>query len=112
MSERLDLGPLQLTRALQRATLTLSDPDEVTLEIPAEYDQALQAAVGQMMTEGVTIEMDLQGLTGISSRQLALMLTLRKLVLERQAKLPLRGVTPGVQRVLELTRTRQFFDVL
>ena len=45
-----------MTRALQRATLTLSDPDEVTLEIPAEYDQALQAAVGQMMTEGVTIE--------------------------------------------------------
>jgi anti-anti-sigma regulatory factor len=112
MTDRIDLGPLQLTRRQQCATLTLSDPDEVTLEIPAEYDQALHATIDQMLAEGVSVEMDLEGLPGISSRQLALMLTLRKLVLEQQPRLPLRGVTPGVQRVLELTRTCQFFEVL
>jgi anti-anti-sigma regulatory factor len=55
--------------------------------------------------------MDLQELPAISSRQLGLMLALQKALADRHDKLCITGLSTGVRRLLNLTRTAQFFDI-
>jgi len=55
--------------------------------------------------------MDLQGLPAISSRHLGLMLALQKALAGHYQRLPMTGISDGVRRLLNLTRTAQFFEI-
>ncbi|MBN2445895.1 MAG: STAS domain-containing protein [Phycisphaerae bacterium] len=110
MAELIDLGPLTLVRDGDHATITFAQPDATILEVPEHYEDELHAALDPLLADGVSFAVDLAGRRAISSRQLGLMLTLQKTVRKRQPLLTLRGVTTGVQRVLEITRTAQFFE--
>ena len=43
---------------------------------------------------------------------LGLMLALQKTLADRGERLRLTGISPGVRRLLDLTRTNRFFDVV
>jgi anti-anti-sigma regulatory factor len=108
-----DLGPLTLSQKGDRWRFTLTTPHEMTLELPADYDRHLTAKLKPLFGPGrkPAIEMDLQGLPAISSRHLGLMLALQKALADHCQRLPLTGISDGVRRLLNLTRTVQFFDI-
>lgn len=111
--ETCDLGPLTLAAAAERWRFTLTSPTEMTIELPPDYEQFLRARLRRFLESPgqPTIEMDLEDLPAISSRHLGLMLSLQKTLADRCERLRLTGISPGVQRLLSLTRTSQFFDI-
>jgi ABC-type transporter Mla MlaB component len=111
--EKCDLGPLTLAAARDRWRFTLTNPNEMTLELPPDYEQFLRKRLEPFLKSRAepAIEMDLEDLPAISSRHLGLMLSLRKALADRCEHLQVRGISPGVRRLLKLTRTSQFFDI-
>lgn len=109
-----DLGPLTLAAEKDRWRFTLTAPTEMTLELPADYGEFLRQRLAHVCQSAgqFAIEMDLQDLPAISSRHLGLMLALQKTLADRCERLRLTGVSPGVRRLLDLTRTSRFFDVV
>jgi anti-anti-sigma regulatory factor len=109
-----DLGPLTLTTDPDRWRFTITAPNEMTLELPPDYEQFLRERLEPHFRSAgqPAIEIDLQDLPAISSRHLGLMLALQKAVAERCERLRVTGVSMGVRRLLGLTRTNQFFDIV
>ena len=112
MSESPDLGPLNLLHDGSVWRFTLGQPSDVTLEVPPDYDQRLTEALGSVIDANDTSPavIDLEGVPAISSRQLGLMLALRRTLYRRGEALRIIGLSDGVRRLLELTRTEQFFQ--
>ena len=108
-----DLGPLTLTQDADRWRFTLTAPSEMTLELPLDYQRFLSEKLRPLLTpsQSPAIEMDLQNLPAISSRQLGLMLALQKSLADRHERLCVTGLSTGVRRLLNLTRTAQFFNI-
>jgi anti-anti-sigma regulatory factor len=104
---------LTLAAARDRWRFTLTNPNEMTLELPPDYEQFLRKRLEPFLKSRAepAIEMDLEDLPAISSRHLGLMLSLRKALADRCEHLQVRGISPGVRRLLKLTRTSQFFDI-
>jgi anti-anti-sigma factor len=108
-----DLGPLTLAAKKNHWRFTLTAPTEMTLELPPDYEHFLHEKLEPFLrsSEQLKIEMDLQDLPAISSRHLGLMLALQKALVGQCDRLRITGVSPGVRRLLSLTRTNQFFDI-
>ncbi|MFQ5805104.1 MAG: STAS domain-containing protein [Phycisphaerae bacterium] len=108
-----DLGPLTLAQQGDRWRFTFTSPSEMTLELPPDYERYLTEKLAPLLGSSgkPAVELDLQGLPGISSRHLGLMLALQKTLADRYERLPLTGISDGVRRLLNLTRTAQFFDI-
>ena len=107
-----DLGPLSLGQDGERWRFTLTSPEEMTLELPPDYEHFLSERLKPVLGARAEprVVMDLQGLPAISSRQLGLMLALHKALSKRVDRLPITGISDGVRRLLDLTRTAQFFE--
>lgn len=112
MPDQLELGPLRFEQAASEITVAFVDPDAPALDIPGDYEQTLRDHLGPFLAAQQPFILDLGELPAVSSRQLGLMLTLHKVIQPQYHRLQLRGTTPGVRHVLELTRTRQFFDLI
>ena len=108
-----DLGPLTLAAEKDCWRFTIAAPTEMTLDLPPDYEDFLRQKLEAFLqsSEQPTIEIDLQDLPAISSRHLGLMLALQKALTRRCERLRVTGVSPGVRRLLGLTRTDQFFDI-
>jgi anti-anti-sigma regulatory factor len=108
-----DLGPLTLTQQGNRWCFTITAPAEIMLELPRDYEHFLSKSLQRLThtAHDLQVEMDLHDLPGLSSRQLGLMLALQKALADHCDRLHLTGVSPGVRRLLNLTRTVQFFDI-
>ncbi len=111
MAEPIKIGPLLLDVEAERATITLAEPSVVALEIPDSYESQLRNRLADLLEKNIRFEMDLEQLPAISSRQLGLMLTIHKVIRDRQPTLRLRGVSDTVRHVLGMTRTQQFFEL-
>jgi ABC-type transporter Mla MlaB component len=111
--DRHDFGPLTLARKGDRWQFTLTTPHEMTLELPPDYGEFVVKKLRRVFgaDEKTTVEMDLKGLPAISSRQLGLMLALQRALADRCERLRVVGVSDGVRRLLDLTRTVRFFDI-
>lgn len=111
--ETSDLGPLTLSQYADRWRFTITSPSEMMLELPPDYERFLLAKLEPLLAAArePAIEMDLQNLPAISSRQLGLMLALQKALADRYQRLCVTGISDGVRRLLNLTRTAQFFDI-
>ena len=107
-----DLGPLSLTLDPQLWKFKLAHPDEMTLELPPDYERFLTEHLEPLLARqpAPQVELSLEDLPGLSSRQLGLMLALHKVLADRCERLPLTGVSHGVRRLLHLTCTARFFD--
>lgn len=112
-NETSDLGPLTLTHVGDRWRFTLTTPNEISLELPPDYEEYLHAKLDPLLQAPGTpeIEMSLEGLPALSSRQLGLMLALQKTLARHSSRLHVTGVSKGVHHLLNVTRTAQFFDL-
>ena len=83
------------------------------LELPPDYERFLVERLRPLLDPGKSpaVEIDLENLPGISSRQLGLMLALQKALADHYEKLCVTGLSDGVRRLLNLTRTEQFFEI-
>ena len=108
-----DLGPLTLAQEGGCWRFTLTAPSEMMLELPPDYQSFLSQRLEPLFGAGAgpVVEMDLEGLPAISSRQLGLMLALQKTLAGRYDRLRVTGTSSGVRRLLDLTRTAQFFEL-
>lgn len=113
MSHSIDLGPLRLSRDDDGCCFTLSAPAQLTLNIPTDYDRVIADMLRDVAPSGQSkpARLDLQNLPALSSRQLGLMLALHKALRSRHERLRLTGVHDNVKKLLEITKTIQFFDL-
>ena len=113
MAAETDLGPLRIREHGDGWRVTLSTPDEVMLEIPSNFERALAKKLATMFPakDKPTITMDLEQRLVLSSRQLGLMLALRKALTEYDTPLHLSGISNGVRELLDMTKTVQFFKL-
>ena len=113
LSEVRDLGPLTLTQEGEHWCFTITAPSEIMLELPPNYERFLTERLERLTSASrdLQVEMDLAEAPALSSRQLGLMLALHKALADYCDRLPLVRVSPGVRRLLDLTRTIQFFEL-
>lgn len=114
MADIVDLGPLTMAREGNHYCFTLTPTAQPVLELPPDLEQDLSARLAELLPPGanVSVVFDLQNLPAISSRQLGLMLALRKVLCERSPRLTVSGASDGVRRLLQTTRTDQFFELI
>lgn len=102
-----------IERSGERYRLTLNPNADPTVEVPGNFHQALADRLRTVIGESgpVDIFFDLQQIPAISSRQLGLMLALKKALRGRCEKIRVSGVRENVRRLLEITQTLQFFEL-
>lgn len=90
----------------------LMGPD-LSPEIPPDYDLHLAERFADVLTATApALQVDLAGHHAISSRQLGVLIALQRALRPKFAQLRLSHVAPPVVRLLDVTRTRQFFEIL
>jgi anti-anti-sigma regulatory factor len=112
MDQVIHIGPMDVSISEGEAVFRFVDADSLLLEIPPTLESDLARSLHERCAElkGKTLVFDLAGLPAVNSRQLGMVLTVRK-ACEAGGPFQLRGVSPGVRRVLELTRMLGFFDI-
>jgi len=110
--ETCEIGPLQVEMESSQLRFRFAAPDAITLEIPMSLEEELSSylAEHQEHIAGRRLVIDLQDLPAISSRQLGIMLTIRK-VCQPIGTVELEAVSEGVRYLLNLTKMAQYFDL-
>lgn len=113
MGKSEQVGPLTIERTGAFVRFRLSVPSEIDTELPADYEKVLAEQVRRVLAASPPERylLDLQDTPAISSRQLGVMLALQKALRPYLARLPLAGASPAVRRLLEVSRTEQFFEL-
>jgi hypothetical protein len=107
-----DLTPLVVERTGDHLTFKLRDQEEILLQLPDDYEVVLAQRLAGLLSEedaSLTAEISLDGLIGISSRQLGSLIALGKVLRPRFGTVPVTHVSAGVRRLLALTRTDRLF---
>lgn len=105
-----ELGPLTMRQTAHGVVFTLSEPGDIALELPTDYEQVLARQLAELAgAPGVAV--DLHGIPAISSRQLGVLIALQKALRTQTPRLPLLGVAPAVKRLLDISQTAQFFEL-
>lgn len=104
---------MSIERAGDAFRLTLNPAPMPTDELPNDFQQSFAERLASVIgTQGpVEVYLDLQQIPAISSRQLGLMLSLKKALKGRCELVKVRGVRENVRRLLEITHTLQFFEL-
>ena len=112
MSQAESIGPLSVSVGSTEVRLWFADPDDSLLELPAgleaELSEFARNCGGDLLGKSVVI--DLQGVAFVSSRQLGVMLTVRK-VLSSDSPVSLVNVSSGLSRILVVTGLDRYFTV-
>lgn len=107
----MEMGPFEVRREPARLIFTLAPADELTLAAagadPTFADRLLRLHDDARPAE---VLIDLENIPAISSRQLNSMLALHRALRPRHPKLHIANVSPTVRRLLEVSRTAQFFE--
>lgn len=113
MAEISDLGPFRIEPAGARWRLTLKPILDLAEETPRDFHVTLRARLDAVLGDSAPIDifLDLQEVPAISSRQLGLMLSLKKALAGRCDKVRVTGVRENVMRLLGITHTLQFFEI-
>lgn len=108
-----DLSPLELQRTGDHLRFVLKEQADILPELPADYEQLLARRLSDILAarEPLTVEIDLTGVTAVSSRQLGSLIALHKVLRPRFGRIPVHGLSGSVRHVLELTRTDTLFDL-
>jgi anti-anti-sigma regulatory factor len=108
-----DLSPLALQRAGDCLRFTFAPQEEILPELPANYEEQLATRLRGLLAEPgqLSVEIDLQNLAALSSRQLGSLIALQKVLRARFGRVPMVNVSAGVRHLIELTRTGQLFDL-
>ena len=112
MSATPDSGPLVFAAEADLIRIRFRSRVELLAEIPAGYATEVTERLRSAMNDPQQrLVVDLESVRGLSSRQLGLLLLIRKALEGRLEPVPLVGVSPGVRRLLQVTQTARFFDM-
>ena len=108
-----DVSPLELQRTGNQLRFVFAAQSDMLAELPADYEQLLTTRLQQILAEAqpLTVEVDLEGRPGISSRQLGSLIALQKVLRPRFGRIPLTGVSEGLRHLLTRTHIATLFDV-
>jgi anti-sigma B factor antagonist len=88
--------------------LLVSLRGELNVRTAVELRGALLERTGDSPQQ---IVMDLSGLTGIDSSGIGLLVELKRRIERRGGRITLRGTSPRIRRVLEMSRLDAFFEM-
>jgi len=106
------IGPLSASVESTELRVRFADAEQSLLELPTTLEAELTDFAGNCGRDlpGMSVVIDLQGLTFVSSRQLGVMLTVRK-VLSPDKPVRLVNVSSGLSRILVVTGLDRYFTV-
>jgi anti-anti-sigma regulatory factor len=112
VAQPVQVGPFAVEVSPTQIRFRFADPDAITLEIPSSLEKDLLAFVERHRADagGRRCVIDLQDLTALSSRQLGMMLAVRK-VCQPLGPLDLERVSGSVRQLLDLTRMAGYFNL-
>lgn len=110
--ETADIGPIRIEIDEAQVRFRFVNPKAMTLEIPIslEEETADYLAEHRAAVTGKQFVINLQDLPAVSSRQLGIMLTIRK-ICDPIGPVRLENVSEGVRYLLNLTRMSQYFNL-
>lgn len=110
--ETTTIGPITVETGPAAVRFRFTHPDMMTLEIPVSLEGELSAFLDQRLQDvrGKRFVIDLENLPAVSSRQLGMMLTIRKLC-EPIGSLELESVSEPVRYLLKMTRMSGYFNL-
>ena len=113
MASPTTLGPLRVDFSETQVVFRFDDPGAMTLEIPAQLEEQLRSLLSRHAEDlaDKTMVVDLARLPALSSRQLGMLLTIRK-VCEPYGSVTLREVGEPILVLLESTRMIKLFKVV
>lgn len=112
MNPAVEVGPLRMSRESDGWRLYLSRSAELIAELPPNFERDVSARLHEaLIASPAPVVLDLQDATGLSSRELGVLLAVRKALQPQFERLPLRRVSPAVRRLLEMTHVDRFFTV-
>lgn len=112
MDAPLDLSPLELHCEADLLRFQFKTQEGIYAELPADFETLLASQLAEVLQPGTTwrAEIDLQDVSGLSSRELGSLIALQKVLRPRFDRVPIVNVSHSVRHLLEITRTDQFFD--
>ncbi len=112
MIETSDIGPIRIEIHPGEVRFRFANPQTMTLEVPVSLEEELahHLAAHEAEIAGKRLVIDLEGLPAVSSRQLGIMLTIRK-TCQPYGTTDLESVSDGVRYLLDLTRMAQYFSL-
>ena len=102
-----------MQRSGNHLRFVLASHSDALAELPADYEQLLTVRLQEILAqpEPLTIEVDLAGRPGISSRQLGSLIALQKVLRPRFGRIPLTGLSESIRHLLARTHIDKLFDV-
>jgi anti-anti-sigma regulatory factor len=109
----IDVMPLLALSDGQAVRFCLSGPDEMLLEIPADYEAVLRERLAPLLTTLASMhaEVDLAGIRAVSSCQLGALVALQKVLRPHFGRVPIVNVGENVRHLLAVTHVDRLFDV-
>lgn len=89
---------------------TLIQSKGIELGLPPSYELRLTDELRDVIDKPTDVVLDLAGVSAVNSRQLGVMLALHRALRPRCPRLRLRNVHENIRRLLEISRTKQFFE--
>jgi anti-anti-sigma factor len=101
-----------LTISEREGVCRFADTNTILLEIPAAFEKELAGLLRECgeRLKGKRLVFDLGGVAAISSRQLGILLLVRR-VWASTGTLVLRGVSTGIRRILQKARLIDWFEI-
>jgi len=102
-----------MQRSGNHLRFVLASYSDALAELPADYEQLLSVRLQEILAqpEPLTVEVDLAGRPGISSRQLGSLIALQKVLRPRFGRIPLTGLSESIRHLLARTHIDRLFDV-
>jgi len=111
VTEMSDIGPIRVEMHPAEVRFRFANPRTMTLEVPISLEEELarHLEAHEAAIAGKRLVIDLEDLPAVSSRQLGIMLTIRK-TCQPYGTTDLASVSDGVRYLLNLTRMAQYFS--
>ncbi len=108
-----DLTPLGLRRAGNTLQFFVRQSDDILEQLPPDYEVVLGTRLRELLDDPAPLaaEIDLEETAGLTSRQLGSLIALGKVLRPRFGAVPIRGLSPSVRHLLEITRTNVLFNL-
>jgi anti-anti-sigma regulatory factor len=107
----IDSSALRIRLEGKRVIFALVHPDKIEMGLPPNFELKLGPEVRAQVDQAAEVALDLEQTPAIGSRQLGVMLALHRALRHRFSKLKLLNAHQNVRRLLELSRTSQFFEL-
>lgn len=108
-----DLTPLAVRRDGDALTFLLRQQEDILDQLPSDYEVVLGSRLAALLadTTATSAEINLEDVSGITSRQLGALIALGRVLRPRFGMIRVRHVSPSVLHLLKLTRTDALFQL-